>query len=47
MIKDISGGSKLFLINVGWAFLLFVGIMGFVFFKSFKKEDKKEKDEFD
>jgi hypothetical protein len=47
MIQDISGNSKLFLINVVWAFLLFFGIIGFVFIKSLKKENVDKKDEFD
>jgi hypothetical protein len=47
MIQDLSGNSKLFLINVVWAFLLFFGIIGFVFIKSLKKENVDKKDEFD
>ncbi len=47
MIENATGNSKLFLINVVWAILLFVIVIGFVFFKSLKKEDSKEKDEFD
>jgi len=47
MIQDLSGNSKLFLINVVWAFLFFFGIIGFVFIKSLKKENVEKKDEFD
>ncbi|ACG57289.1 hypothetical protein HY04AAS1_0602 [Hydrogenobaculum sp. Y04AAS1] len=47
MIQNLSGDSKLFLINVVWAFLLFFGIIGFVFIKSLKKEKTEKKDEFD
>ncbi len=47
MVQDLSGSSKLFLINIVWAIMLFVGIMGFVFVKSLKKEKIEKKDEFD
>ncbi|AEF18992.1 MULTISPECIES: hypothetical protein [unclassified Hydrogenobaculum] len=47
MIQNLSGNSKLFLINIVWAFLLFFGIIGFVFIKSLKKENVEKKDEFD